>query len=92
MMQNDRLIYSTLRGVICLHNCNTPVVREVAVSMGMKFVKFTDQWDLCWSDSSMDVKRAKEMKKYQVSPEYMLNFFFWEEERLLLVKVFALRV
>lgn len=54
------------RGCVCLYNCKIPVVREISKSMCMKTVNYANNWDLCWCDTPMDVKRAKEMKKYQV--------------------------
>ncbi|VVC30459.1 Tubulin-tyrosine ligase/Tubulin polyglutamylase [Cinara cedri] len=53
------------KATMCLENCNSNVILEVANSMGMQIVKFTDQWDLYWSNVPMDLKRAKNMKSFQ---------------------------
>lgn len=36
------------------------------MSMGMNEVNITDKWDLWWSDSTVDIKKAKHLKNYQV--------------------------
>lgn len=35
--------------------------------MGMKIVKYFEQWDLCWSNTPLELSKAKNMKKFQVS-------------------------
>lgn len=55
------------RSSICLQYCNSTVVRDVAKSLGMIEVEYSEPWDLCWCESPMDLKRAKDLKKFQVS-------------------------
>jgi len=45
------------------------------MSMGMTIVKPEESWDLWWCTTPMDIKKAKNLKKYQVShPKYQLVF------------------
>lgn len=69
-MVNIDTYYVNNRGAICLQNCNSPIVLEVAISMGMRVVKFTDKWDLYWCDTPLDIKKIKDLKKYQVSHKH----------------------
>lgn len=50
-----------------MQNCNYSIVHDVAISMGMHIVKPEESWDLWWCNTPMDIKKAKHLKKYQVS-------------------------
>ncbi|PSN41134.1 hypothetical protein C0J52_05208 [Blattella germanica] len=53
------------RVTICTANCKYEVVRRVAIKMGMREVSEEDSWNLYWTDLSVSVERAKEMKRFQ---------------------------
>ncbi|XP_076303863.1 tubulin polyglutamylase TTLL13-like [Lasioglossum baleicum] len=50
---------------ICTSNCKYEVVRRVAARFGMKEVTEDSSWNLYWTDLSVSVERAKDMKRYQ---------------------------
>ncbi|KZC11699.1 Tubulin polyglutamylase TTLL13 [Dufourea novaeangliae] len=50
---------------ICTSNCKYEVVRRVAGRYGMKEVTEDSSWNLYWTDLSVSVERAKDMKRYQ---------------------------
>ncbi|KAK1117906.1 hypothetical protein K0M31_015577 [Melipona bicolor] len=50
---------------ICTSNCKYDVVRRVAARFGMKEVTEDSSWNLYWTDLSVSVERAKDMKRYQ---------------------------
>ncbi|XP_012277454.1 tubulin polyglutamylase TTLL13P isoform X2 [Orussus abietinus] len=55
----DRLL------TICTINCKYEVVRRVAARYGMREVTEDSSWNLYWTDLSISVERAKEMKRFQ---------------------------
>lgn len=50
---------------ICTANCKYDVVRRVAGRFGMREVTEDSSWDLYWTDLSVSVERAKDMKRFQ---------------------------
>ncbi|KOC59302.1 Tubulin polyglutamylase ttll6 [Habropoda laboriosa] len=50
---------------ICTSNCKYDAVRRVAARYGMKEVTEDSSWNLYWTDLSVSVERAKDMKRYQ---------------------------
>ncbi|XP_019885586.2 tubulin polyglutamylase ttll6 [Camponotus floridanus] len=50
---------------ICTTNCKYNVVRRVAARFGMREVTEDSSWDLYWTDLSVSVERAKDMKRFQ---------------------------
>lgn len=50
---------------ICFSNCRFDVIRRVAKRFGMKEAKLGDPWNIFWTDVSISVERAKEMKQFQ---------------------------
>ncbi|XP_031839759.1 tubulin polyglutamylase TTLL13-like isoform X1 [Nomia melanderi] len=50
---------------ICTSNCKYEAVRRVAARFGMKEVTEDSSWNLYWTDLSVSVERAKDMKRYQ---------------------------
>ncbi|CAK9825756.1 Tubulin polyglutamylase ttll6 [Anthophora retusa] len=50
---------------ICTSNCKYDAVRRVAARFGMKEVTEDSSWNLYWTDLSVSVERAKDMKRYQ---------------------------
>ncbi|XP_011631674.1 tubulin polyglutamylase TTLL13-like [Pogonomyrmex barbatus] len=50
---------------ICTANCKYDVVRRVAARFGMREVTEDSSWDLYWTDLSVSVERAKDMKRFQ---------------------------
>ncbi|KAI4497308.1 hypothetical protein M0802_007555 [Mischocyttarus mexicanus] len=50
---------------ICTNNCKYEVVRRVATRFGMKEVTEDSSWNLYWTDLSISIERAKDMKRYQ---------------------------
>ncbi|CAL7937173.1 unnamed protein product [Xylocopa violacea] len=50
---------------ICTSNCKYEAVRRVATRFGMKEVTEDSSWNLYWTDLSVSVERAKDMKRYQ---------------------------
>nr|XP_050863477.1 tubulin polyglutamylase TTLL13-like [Vespula vulgaris] len=50
---------------ICTSNCKYDVVRRVAARFGMKEVTEDSSWNLYWTDLSVSIERAKDMKRYQ---------------------------
>nr|XP_033341981.1 tubulin polyglutamylase TTLL13 isoform X6 [Megalopta genalis] len=50
---------------ICTSNCKYEVVRRVATRFGMKEVTEDSSWNLYWTDLSVSIERAKDMKRYQ---------------------------
>ncbi|GLG96707.1 Tubulin polyglutamylase TTLL13, partial [Gryllus bimaculatus] len=53
------------RILICTTNCKYDVVRQIAARFGMKEVGEEEPWNLYWTDLSVSVERAKEMKRFQ---------------------------
>nr|CAD7423805.1 unnamed protein product [Timema monikensis] len=53
------------RLTICTANCRYDVVRRVATRYGMKEVSEEDSWNLYWTDVSVSVEKAKDMKRFQ---------------------------
>nr|CAD7258501.1 unnamed protein product [Timema shepardi] len=53
------------RLTICTTNCRYDVVRRVATRYGMKEVSEEDSWNLYWTDVSVSVEKAKDMKRFQ---------------------------
>ncbi|XP_043466529.1 tubulin polyglutamylase TTLL13P-like [Leptopilina heterotoma] len=50
---------------ICTSNCKYDVVRRVASKFGMREVGEESSWNLYWTDLSISIERAKEMKRFQ---------------------------
>lgn len=50
---------------ICLTNCRYESIRKVASAFGMREVIEEDAWNFYWTDMSVSVERAKEMKRFQ---------------------------
>ncbi|KAG6444928.1 hypothetical protein O3G_MSEX003598 [Manduca sexta] len=50
---------------ICLTNCRYESIRKVASAFGMKEVSEEEAWNFYWTDMSVSVERAKEMKRFQ---------------------------
>ncbi|XP_043279120.1 tubulin polyglutamylase TTLL13-like isoform X2 [Venturia canescens] len=50
---------------ICTSNCKYEVVRRVAARYGMREVAEDSNWNLYWTDLSISIERAKDMKRYQ---------------------------
>ncbi|XP_041980586.1 tubulin polyglutamylase ttll6-like [Aricia agestis] len=50
---------------ICLTNCRYECIRKVASEFGMREVSEDDAWNFYWTDMSVSVERAKEMKRFQ---------------------------
>lgn len=50
---------------ICTSNCKYEVVRRVAARYGMREVTEDSNWNLYWTDLSISIERAKDMKRYQ---------------------------
>ncbi|XP_015603647.1 tubulin polyglutamylase TTLL13 isoform X2 [Cephus cinctus] len=50
---------------ICTSNCKYEVVRRVAARFGMKEVTEDSSWNLYWTDLSISIERAKDMKRFQ---------------------------
>ncbi|XP_050464837.1 tubulin polyglutamylase TTLL13-like isoform X1 [Cataglyphis hispanica] len=50
---------------ICTASCKYNVVRRVAARFGMREVTEDSSWDLYWTDLSVSVERAKDMKRFQ---------------------------
>ncbi|XP_012256315.2 tubulin polyglutamylase TTLL13-like isoform X2 [Athalia rosae] len=50
---------------ICTSNCKYEVVRRVAAKFGMKEVTEDSSWNLYWTDLSISIERAKDMKRFQ---------------------------
>ncbi|XP_072754877.1 tubulin polyglutamylase TTLL13-like isoform X2 [Anoplolepis gracilipes] len=50
---------------ICTTNCKYNVVRRVAARFGMREVTEDSSWDLYWTDLSISIERAKDMKRFQ---------------------------
>ncbi|RZF49121.1 hypothetical protein LSTR_LSTR008407 [Laodelphax striatellus] len=50
---------------ICTENCKYEVVTKIAKSFGMRSVRECDNWNLYWTDHTVTVERAKEMKRFQ---------------------------
>ncbi|KAK2579476.1 hypothetical protein KPH14_010790 [Odynerus spinipes] len=50
---------------ICTSNCKYEVVRRVATRFGMKEVTEDSSWNLYWTDLSISIERAKDMKRFQ---------------------------
>ncbi|XP_047506669.1 tubulin polyglutamylase TTLL13-like [Pieris napi] len=50
---------------ICLTNCRYESIRKVASAFGMREVSEEDAWNFYWTDMSVSVERAKEMKRFQ---------------------------
>ncbi|XP_063368141.1 tubulin polyglutamylase ttll6-like [Cydia amplana] len=50
---------------ICLTNCRYESIRRVSSAFGMREVSEEDAWNFYWTDMSVSVERAKEMKRFQ---------------------------
>ncbi|XP_045450147.1 tubulin polyglutamylase TTLL13-like [Melitaea cinxia] len=50
---------------ICLTNCRYESIRKVASAFGMREVSEDEAWNFYWTDMSVSVERAKEMKRFQ---------------------------
>ncbi|XP_075979863.1 tubulin polyglutamylase TTLL13-like isoform X2 [Anticarsia gemmatalis] len=50
---------------ICLTNCRYESIRKVASAFGMREVSEEEAWNFYWTDMSVSVERAKEMKRFQ---------------------------
>ncbi|XP_022824596.1 tubulin polyglutamylase TTLL13-like isoform X2 [Spodoptera litura] len=50
---------------ICLTNCRYESIRKVASAFGMREVSEEDALNFYWTDMSVSVERAKEMKRFQ---------------------------
>lgn len=50
---------------ICTSNCKYEVIRRVAARFGMREVTEDSSWNLYWTDLSISVERAKDMKRFQ---------------------------
>lgn len=50
---------------ICTSNCKYEVVRRVASRFGMREVTEDSSWNLYWTDLSVSIERAKDMKRFQ---------------------------
>ncbi|CAL1685591.1 unnamed protein product [Lasius platythorax] len=50
---------------ICTANCKYNVIRRVAARFGMREVTEDSSWDLYWTDLSVTIERAKDMKRFQ---------------------------
>lgn len=50
---------------ICTANCKYDVVRRVAARFGMREVTEDSSWDIYWTDLSISVERAKDMRRFQ---------------------------
>ncbi|XP_063980567.1 tubulin polyglutamylase TTLL13-like isoform X1 [Diachasmimorpha longicaudata] len=50
---------------ICTTNCKYDVVRRVAALYGMREVTEDSAWNLYWTDLSISIERAKDMKRFQ---------------------------
>ncbi|XP_048484691.1 tubulin polyglutamylase TTLL13 isoform X2 [Plutella xylostella] len=50
---------------ICLVNCRYESIRKVAGAFGMREVPEDEAWNFYWTDMSVSVERAKEMKRFQ---------------------------
>ncbi|KAK0095567.1 hypothetical protein PV326_007965 [Microctonus aethiopoides] len=50
---------------ICTSNCKYDVVRRIATQYGMKEVTEGSSWNLYWTDLSVSIERAKEMRRFQ---------------------------
>ncbi|KAI8434175.1 hypothetical protein MSG28_012291 [Choristoneura fumiferana] len=50
---------------ICLTNCRYESIRRVASAFGMREVCEEEAWNFYWTDMSVSVERAKEMKRFQ---------------------------
>ncbi|XP_021934643.1 tubulin polyglutamylase TTLL13P-like isoform X2 [Zootermopsis nevadensis] len=53
------------RVTICTENCKYEVVRQVAMKLGIRDVGEDDSWNVYWTDLSVTVEKAKEMKRFQ---------------------------
>ncbi|KAG7198138.1 hypothetical protein KM043_005557 [Ampulex compressa] len=60
---------------ICTSNCKYEVVRRVAARFGMKEVTEDSGWNLYWTDLSVSIERAKDMKRFQKLFPRDYNFF-----------------
>ncbi|XP_013170058.1 PREDICTED: tubulin polyglutamylase TTLL13-like [Papilio xuthus] len=50
---------------VCLTNCRYESIRKVASAFGMREVSEDETWNFYWTDMSVSVERAKEMKRFQ---------------------------
>ncbi|XP_069360430.1 LOW QUALITY PROTEIN: tubulin polyglutamylase TTLL13-like [Maniola hyperantus] len=50
---------------ICLTNCRYESIRKVSSAFGMREVSEEEAWNFYWTDMSVSVERAKEMKRFQ---------------------------
>ncbi|KAI0235683.1 Tubulin polyglutamylase TTLL13P [Lamellibrachia satsuma] len=50
---------------VCLTNCKYESVRRVSRRFGFKEVAEDDDWNLFWTDYSVNLERVMDMKKYQ---------------------------
>ncbi|XP_049837747.1 tubulin polyglutamylase ttll6-like [Schistocerca gregaria] len=50
---------------ICTSTCKYEVVRRVARKFGMRDVSENEPWNVYWTDLSVSIERAKDMKRFQ---------------------------
>jgi hypothetical protein len=62
------------RVTICTTHCKYEVVQQVALQLGIRDVGEDDSWNLYWTDLSMPVEKAKEMKRFQVTDILQCHF------------------
>lgn len=67
-------MYIFFRVTICTENCKYEVVRQVAMKLGIRDVGEDDSWNVYWTDLSVTVEKAKEMKRFQVTDIFALPF------------------
>ncbi|XP_049792276.1 tubulin polyglutamylase ttll6-like, partial [Schistocerca nitens] len=53
------------RLTICTSTCKYEVVRRVARKFGMRDVSENEPWNVYWTDLSVSIERAKDMKRFQ---------------------------
>ncbi|XP_075229446.1 tubulin polyglutamylase TTLL13-like isoform X5 [Lycorma delicatula] len=75
---------------ICLNNCKYGVIRKVSKEFGMREVGEGEQWNVYWTDLSVSVERAKEMKRFQ--PYLVDGFKFDMRVYTLITSIDPLRI
>jgi tubulin polyglutamylase TTLL6/13 len=68
-------VYIFCRVTICTANCKYEVVRQVAMKLGIRDVGEDDSWNVYWTDLSITVEKAKEMKRFQVTVIFLQCHF-----------------
>jgi len=51
---------------ICLTHCRYEIVKSVASSFGLKSVGETENWNIYWTDFSVSLDRAMDLKRFQI--------------------------